>query len=403
MDRYIVLELVGEGGFGRVYRAEHATVGRIVALKELFEERIAPADLPAAVADFEPEARTLCRLTESDEVRRFIPQVFDHFEHEGRRFLAMEFVQGRTLEQVLEEAGQPLPWRQVVEWAIQVCDALELFHSQDPPLILRDIKPSNLMLCDRDGRIRIIDFGIAKQLRPGASASTRWLGSPGYAAPEQMVGHPAPSSDIYSLGATMYRLVTNRQPRGESGSPFDMPSASEVTRELGAEAVPEGLSDLIGRCVRLEMSGRFASAGELRAALERELGRTGDFGTKPHAVPVKESAPQAPPGAAVRRQRVWLKSLWARGALVLAVIACGLLVLWGVAGGLPGQKKGVQAPEAQPEVRVKAPAARPVVKPEPPKDVYCPNCGQKAAPGDLFCGNCGADLGPARKEAKETQ
>ena len=180
-----------------------------------------------------------------------------------------------------------------------------------------------------------------------SGASTRWLGSPGYAAPEQMVGHPAPSSDIYSLGATMYRLVTNRQPRGESGSPFDMPSASEVTRELGAEAVPEGLSDLIGRCVRLEMSGRFASAGELRAALERELGRTGDFGTKPHAVPVKESAPQAPPGAAVRRQRVWLKSLWARGALVLAVIACGLLVLWGVAGGLPGQKKGVQAPEAQ--------------------------------------------------------
>jgi serine/threonine protein kinase len=160
-NRYRILELLGEGGMGSVYKAENQRMpGPLWAIKELLIEAFAdPRELREAVERFEKESTLMGQLTILPHPR--LPRVIDRFSENGRYYFVMEFVPGKSLDKLLEEAKHPLPERQVVEWAVQVCEALSFIHSQTPPVILRDLKPGNIMVTPQ-GDVKLIDFGIAR-------------------------------------------------------------------------------------------------------------------------------------------------------------------------------------------------------------------------------------------------
>ncbi|MHB2017500.1 MAG: protein kinase domain-containing protein [Candidatus Xenobia bacterium] len=205
--RYRVDAMLGRGGMGGVYLAHHLTLGVDVALKEMTLEIQDPNERAAAVRQFQQEARMLHDLHHPG-----LPRVHDFFEVDGRWYLVMDLIKGRSLEQV---CPGPMPEATVLQWAQQIGDVLQFLHSQEPPVIFRDLKPSNVMLTD-SGQIKLIDFGIAKafdrQTGLGTQTMSRGAGSPGFAAPEQYgVGTDA-RTDIYAYGATLWALLVHQVP-----------------------------------------------------------------------------------------------------------------------------------------------------------------------------------------------
>ena len=253
--RYQILRLLGRGGMGTVYLAQHVRLDAQVAVKEIHGEFAADADYQAALRQCEQEAQTLVRLNHPN-----LPKVTDAFIENDRFYLVMEFIEGVTLEaKLIERRGLPLPVAAVIEWGLQITDVLGYLHSLDPPLIFRDLKPSNVMLRP-DGRICLIDFGIARQFQPGAAKDTALLGSVGYSPPEQFGRNQTePRSDIYALGASLHHLLTGRDP---AATPFKFPPARSLNL-----LVPEALSKLLADCLEIDMDKRPASARDFAMRL----------------------------------------------------------------------------------------------------------------------------------------
>jgi serine/threonine-protein kinase len=216
-SRYKVVELVGQGGMGAVYRAEDLRLdGRQCAVKEILPDLSAPPDELSQMQDqFYREASILARLDHPN-----LPKVSDYFTEQDRELLVMDFVPGRDLKELVDDArrrGQVLSEQQVLDWAAQLCDALEYLHSQDPPVLHRDIKPSNIKLTPR-GTIKLVDFGLVKVLAQDDSRTVTVVqgrGTVQYTPLEQYggdTGHTDARSDIYSLGATLYHLLTGTHP-----------------------------------------------------------------------------------------------------------------------------------------------------------------------------------------------
>lgn len=195
--RYEILRPLGRGGMGGVYLANHVELHTEVAVKEMLLEGMDPATRGAAVRQFKTEARILRQLRHPN-----LPLVYDFFEEDGRHYLIMEFVQGRTMQEILDEQG-PVSEGQALAWARELCSVLGYLHAQDPPVIFRDLKPANVMV-DANGHVKLIDFGIAKIFRPetgtGTHTAARGAGTAGYSAPEQYGGATDERTDIYSLG-----------------------------------------------------------------------------------------------------------------------------------------------------------------------------------------------------------
>src|SRR3982750_4127042 len=210
-NRYLVVHLIGKGGMGEVYLAVDQRLGSAVALKRTFfagDEMLGTA--------FEREARILARMRHPA-----LPKVSDHFTENQEQYLVMEHISGDDLAKRLEIAQKPFPVSWVMFWADQLLDALSYLHSHEPPIIHRDIKPQNLKLTD-ENHVILLDFGLSKnstaQTRTDDSGSTGSTGSvvgytPHYAPMEQIRGiGTSPKSDIYSLSATLYQLMTNSVP-----------------------------------------------------------------------------------------------------------------------------------------------------------------------------------------------
>jgi serine/threonine-protein kinase len=207
------------------------------------------------VTAFRQEAQMLAKLSHPN-----LPAVSDYFSEGGKQYLVMEFVDGDTLEDRLARTSGFLDEAQVVDWATQICDVLSYLHSQQPPVIFRDLKPSNIMV-DRSGRVKLIDFGIARLFKPGKSGDTQVMGTPGYAAPEQYgKAQTDPRSDVYSLGVTLHRLLTKYDP---ADTPFNLPQ----TRSLNPK-VSSGMAALIERATRTDATARYQSAREMQQALK---------------------------------------------------------------------------------------------------------------------------------------
>ncbi|HLY32642.1 MAG TPA: serine/threonine-protein kinase, partial [Ktedonobacterales bacterium] len=214
-------------------------------------------DPGAELVDFRREARMLL-----GQDHRGIPRVYDVFSNANRSYLIMDYVKGDTLQAMLMQAYQEGVWlseEQVGMWMIQLAEIVAYLHAQKPPVIFRDLKPSNIMLTP-DDTIVLIDFGIAK---PFAAGPQTRVGTEGYAAPEQRDGKAEPRSDIYALGAVMYQLLTGALP--------PMVLKSQPPRTINPSISPE-MEQIILRCGEYRPDQRYQTAEEFREALERALG-----------------------------------------------------------------------------------------------------------------------------------
>ncbi|MGH7961321.1 MAG: protein kinase domain-containing protein, partial [Candidatus Binatia bacterium] len=201
--KYEVLSEIGVGGMGVVYKVRHVALDTLLALKML------PADLmrkPEIVRRFNREARMMARLNHPNIVR-----VIDFDSDESGYYLAMEYIEGKTLWQYVSEEGA-LPLPEVLEVARQAAGALAFMHNHNPPIIHRDIKPANIMIEGRSQRVVVMDFGIAKELDRAAGQETKigeFVGTVKYCSPEQLRHEPLDGrADIYALGLVMYELYT---------------------------------------------------------------------------------------------------------------------------------------------------------------------------------------------------
>ncbi|MDT5062549.1 MAG: eukaryotic-like serine/threonine-protein kinase [Acidobacteriota bacterium] len=261
--RYRIIRQLGRGGMGAVYEAVDERLSRTVALKETLAET---DELKRA---FEREARLLANLRHS-----VLPKVIDHFTEESGQFLVMEFIPGSDLGELLERRAHPFSPDEVAAWADDLLDALEHLHTNDPPIIHRDIKPSNLKLTAK-GKIILLDFGLAKGFAGQMTRTSSGMSVVGYtlhyAALEQIQGErTGPRSDLYSLAATLYQLLTGRIPVDALKRAADLlnddedplPSITSLNPD-----VPERFASVLMKALSLKPSLRPASAAEMRAAL----------------------------------------------------------------------------------------------------------------------------------------
>lgn len=218
--RYEILELVGQGGMGAVYKAaDRRLEGRICAVKEvlphLTENNASPEELEQVAEQFRMEASVLARLDHP-----LLPKVSDYFSNGSREYLVMDFVPGRDLQELLHEKlrmNEFFTEEQVVDWAIHLLDALDYLHSQDPPVLHRDIKPGNIKLTPR-GDVKLVDFGLVKLMQPNDSRTVTVVqgrGTVAYTPLEQYGGDSSftdARSDLYSLAATIYHLLAGQPP-----------------------------------------------------------------------------------------------------------------------------------------------------------------------------------------------
>lgn len=257
-DRYRIVGILGVGGFSSVYQARDMrfpNVTKLCAVKEMINVAPDPQIRALAARAFEREASILATLDHPAVVG-----VYDYFNETDRSYLVLEFIRGKDLESLLNESKDFFPQEKVLDWALQICDVLSYLHGQKPDsIIFRDMKPSNVML-DPHGRIRLIDFGIAKVFQSEEKNTT--IGTEGYAPPEQYRGEASPAGDVYGLGATMHHLLTRQDPRLEP--PF---SFHERPIHAANPQVAPALEKIIMRCLSYNAADRFADAVVLRDAL----------------------------------------------------------------------------------------------------------------------------------------
>jgi len=232
------------------------------AMKELRSDPDDTHSLDEARALFTQEANILVGLDHPN-----LPKVAAFFESNGRVYLVMDFVQGESLAKRLEKTGAPLLPSTVLDWAIQICEVLNYLHSRKPPVIFRDLKPSNAMITP-SGRIKLIDFGIARTFKFGQRRDTITMGSENYAAPEQWGEQQTDArADLYALGATMYHLLANSAPL-----PYFVPTPRPSLRQMNP-AVSEAMAAVIDRAMAHNREARYQSAREMQRALYDCLSR----------------------------------------------------------------------------------------------------------------------------------
>ncbi len=257
--RYRVLHRVSRGGMGNIYLVEHTNLGDRMALKEIIvTPAMSAAERAQASQQFQQEARLLAKLRHPN-----LPRVTDYFEENGRPYLVMDFIEGETLEERLARQNAPFTEAEVRAWGAEICEVLTYLHSQNPPIIFRDLKPANVMI-DKQGKLYLIDFGIARLFNPQKGTDTLRMGTPGYAPPEQYGGRGGtdPRSDIYALGATLHHLITNHDPQDEPPFYFSHAPAKQFN-----PAVSDALNAVIAKATRQRPEERYSRAEEMRAAL----------------------------------------------------------------------------------------------------------------------------------------
>ena len=266
-NRYEILEVIGLGGMGAVYKARDRrfpNVTRLCAVKEIINTTPDPRLRQLSLRNSEREPNILASLNHPA-----IPKIFDYFSEEERSYLVLEFVSGKDLETILEETESFLPEKSVVKWAIQICDVLAYLHSHKPePIVFRDMKPSNIMLNDRNW-IVLVDFGIAKVFQMGQKGTM--IGTEGYSPPEQYRGIAEPRGDLYALGATMHHLLTKRDPRLEPPFTFHERPPRQIN-----PLVSEATEAVIMKALEYEVEDRFSSALEMKEALLKILPTEGE-------------------------------------------------------------------------------------------------------------------------------
>lgn len=249
--KYKILSEIGRGGMSIVYMAINEKANKTWAIKEVRKEGV--NDFKAVKQGLIVETEMLKRLK-----HKFLPSIVDVIDMEDTFIIVMDYIEGKSLRNRLEQYGAQ-PQENVIRWAKELCDVLGYLHSQNPPIIYRDMKPANVMLRP-DGHIALIDFGTAKEFKEFNVKDTISFGTIGYAAPEQFGGKTDARTDIYCLGATMYHLVTGMDP---SAPPYEIRPIKQINPALSS-----GLEKIILKCTQKEPANRYQSCAELLYALE---------------------------------------------------------------------------------------------------------------------------------------
>jgi len=249
--KYQILKEIGRGGMSVVYLAMDTHLNKQWAVKEIRKKSSGKND-EIVVNSLLAEANMMKRLDHPA-----LPRIVDIIDNGITIYVVMDYIEGESLDKILNEFGAQ-PEERVIEWAMQIADALSYLHSQKPPIIYRDMKPANVML-KPEGNIKIIDFGIAREYKEQNLADTTVLGTKGYAPPEQYSGQTDPRSDIFALGMTMHHLLTGVDPR--SGEAY------ASVRQWNPE-ISEGVEIIIDRCVEPAAENRYQNCADLIYDLE---------------------------------------------------------------------------------------------------------------------------------------
>ncbi len=266
VDRYKIVKRIGGGGMGSVYLAEDQNLAnRPVAVKEMIEMFADESARSKAIEDFKREAELLAKLDHPS-----IPTIYQYFfdTHRGRYYLVMKYIDGGDLAARQRASGGKVDELTATKWGMDTADVLDYIHSQDQPIIYRDLKPANLMIDARTNRVMLVDFGIARFVAPTQKGVTA-IGTMGYAPPELFAGNVEPRSDIYSLGATMFHLLTGYDPQDNPLLIFDF-SKNPKPRQLNPAITPE-MEEMICRAVEHKPENRFSSAKAFAQELQRHL------------------------------------------------------------------------------------------------------------------------------------
>lgn len=256
--KYEILKKIGQGGMSIVYVAMDTRLNKQWAVKEIKKSK--KQDTKTLLKGLQMEANILKMVDHP-----VLPRIVDIINYKGAVFVVMDYIEGRTLSEVLKLEGAQ-PQDKVVQWAKDLCSALDYLHSMNPPIIYRDMKPSNIML-KPDGKVKLIDFGTAKEFDVESLADTTALGTRGYAAPEQFgdargrgIHKTDARTDIYSLGATLYHILTGKNP---SEPPYVIKPIRDWNPMLSS-----GLEKIINKCTMPNPADRYQSCAELIYDLE---------------------------------------------------------------------------------------------------------------------------------------
>ncbi len=265
-NKYEILKLVGKGGMSRVYLAMDTNIHKPWAVKEI-DKTVRDQNNEVIIQSAIAEANLIKELDHNAIVR-----IVDIIDEPDKIFIIEDFIDGETLNAIILREGAQ-PQEKVIEWAIQICSALEYLHTRKPPIIYRDMKPANVML-KPEGNVKIIDFGIAREYKEQNTEDTKCLGTKGYAAPEQFggKGQTDARTDVYCLGVTLYYLVTGMNP---SEPPYEIYPIRHWNPKLSS-----GLEAIILKCTRPNPNDRFQSCAELSYALQHYEEYTAQYRTK---------------------------------------------------------------------------------------------------------------------------
>lgn len=259
-NRYEIIKRVGGGGMGNVYQARDIRLSnRYCAIKEMIDLYSEPEEHERTLKEFEREASLLATLRHPS-----IPMIYDYFMEEDKYYLVMEYVDGIDMNKYLKQLGDKLTEAKTIQIGISVCSVLHYLHTHKPPIIYRDLKPSNLMLTPRD-HIVLVDFGIARFLTANLTDITT-IGTMGFVPPEVYEEVIEPASDIYSLGATLFYFLTGVSPQTKPILIFDF-SKNPLPREYN-KAMTVEMEQVICRCVAYNSRNRYHSAYALKKDLE---------------------------------------------------------------------------------------------------------------------------------------
>ena len=252
-DRYRILSEIGQGGFATVYKAQDLDRRKVVAIKQITLSQLSPQEMIEVTDSYNREIMYLSRLW-----HEHLPLIYDHFTDPENWYVVMDYIEGETLDELLTKIRHGrFPVAKVLAIGIALCKVLQYLHTRSPAIIFRDVKPANIMM-NREGRLYLIDFGIARQYRPEQAKDTGPLGSPGYAAPEQYgKAQSTVQTDIYGLGATLQTLLTGKEP-------MDI----QVEGMPPGVTIPKKLQTLITQMLEPDASKRPQSMEEVKQSLQ---------------------------------------------------------------------------------------------------------------------------------------
>lgn len=242
-NKYKIERVLGKGGMGTVYLARNVKLGTLWAIKQVNKNVGENVDLLA-------EPNMLKKLNHPS-----LPRIFDIIEDEESIYIIEDYIEGDSLDKVIKDAGR-FPEKTVVDWAKQLCEVLIYLHTQKPnPIIYRDMKPANIIV-NSEGKVKLIDFGISREYKKGSDSDTTYIGTRGYAAPEQYgTSQTDARTDIYSLGVTLYHLITGKSP---NEPPYEIKPVRQLDKKLS-----RGIEYIINKCTALDPQRRYQSVKQL--------------------------------------------------------------------------------------------------------------------------------------------